>query len=198
MTNTADTGTAQIPMARVETPGRTEHVWSLPVDEPFLEAFLRDLFETHYHELTFGPIVPGAAYELRVPGPARSVTMMDGYLTVHWGTGGHFHLCIGTNYGSKSNPNPPEVIAQRRPGRAELYRSLDKEGHPNSWGFRMFNGAGEQQITIFFPNPFITSDDQLADEADFSRLAVWDHVLATYAGYEPDPLDRMSKGFRLG
>ncbi|MEO0400684.1 MAG: hypothetical protein AAF224_14835 [Pseudomonadota bacterium] len=198
MVEARESAPAQIPMAHVDNDGRTEHVWSLPVDEAFLEAFLRDLFENHYNGLTFGPIIEGAAYELRVPGPARSVSMMDGYLTVHWGAGGHFHLCVGANYGSPSRPNPPALIAHRRPCRAELYRSLDKEGHPNSWGFRMFNGEGEQQITIFFPNPFITEDDQLADEADFSKLALWDHVLKTYAGHESDALDRKSKGFRHG
>ncbi len=188
----------QIPMAQVVNQGRTEHVWSLPVAETFLETFFRDLFDNHYEGLTFGPIVQGAAYELRVPGAAKSITMMDGYLTVHWGTGGHFHLCIGTNYGPKSKPNPPELIAQRRPSRAEIYRSLDKEGYPNSWGFRMFNGSGEQQITIFFPNPFITLADELADEADFSKLSLWEHVLKTYTGHDPDPIDRKSKGFRHG
>lgn len=188
----------KIPMAQVESQGRTEHVWSLPVDERFLEGFFRDLFENHYEGLTFGPIVQGAAYELRVPGPARSVTMSDGYFTVHWGLGGHFHLCLGTNYGPKSKPNPPELIAQRRPSRAELYRSLDKDGFPNSWGFRMFNGSGEQQITIFFPNPFITDDDNLATQADFTRLDMWDYVLKTYTGHEPDEINRKSKGFRHG
>lgn len=189
---------APVPMASVQDGGRTEHVWSLPVHETFLETFLRDLFENHYEGLTFGPIIQGAAYELRVPGPARSVTMMDGYMTVHWGKGGHFHLCLGANYGSKTNPNPPELIAQRRPGRAELYRSLDKEGYPNSWGFRMFNGAGEQQITVFFPNPFLTDDDQLAKDTDFSRLELWDYVLKRYAGHEPDEINRKSKGFGHG
>jgi hypothetical protein len=173
-----------------------EQIWSLPVDEAFLETLLRDAFENHHHELIFGPLIQGAAYELRCPRAPERITCGGGYLTIHWGSGGHFHLCIGTNYGSSSAPNTPELIVQRRPSRAEFYRGLDKSGHPVTWGFRMFNGDGTPQITIFFPNPFLTDADGIADESDFSRLAMWEKFLRTYAGVEPDGLDRKGKGFR--
>ncbi|MFA7638862.1 MAG: hypothetical protein WCY02_06085 [Parvibaculum sp.] len=173
-----------------------EQIWSLPVDETFLEKLLRDAFENHHHELTFGPLIQGAAYELKCPRAPEKITSGGGYLTIHWGAGGHFHLCIGTNYGSPSAPNAPELIVQRRPSRAEFYRGLDKSSHPVTWGFRMFNGDGTPQITIFFPNPFLTDADGMADEPDFSRLAMWEKFLRTYAGVEPDGRDREGKGFR--
>ncbi len=175
-----------------------EHLWSFPLEEAFLEAFFRDLFETHYDKLTFGPIIQGAAYELKAPGAPEKITMMDGYFTVHWGGRGHFHLCIGENKGSPKNPNAPELIAHRRPGRAELFRSLDRHGHPISWGFRMVNGHEEPQISIFFPNPFLNADDQLSDEPNWDRLDFWDYILKQYAGHEPDGLDKAGKGFRHG
>lgn len=188
----------RIPLTEVrdEAGAVKEHVWSLPLEEAFLEGLLRDLFENHYDRLTFGPLIQGAAYELKAPGKPKTVTMRDGYLTVHWGDRGHFHLCIGTNQGPKSRPNSPELIAHRRPSRAEFYRGIDKNGHPITWGFRMFNGKGEPQITVFLPNPFLTDGDQIAEGADWSRLALWDVLLSRYAGHESDGLDRSGKGFR--
>lgn len=186
----------ELPRADVEQNGRRQHVWSLPTDESYLEQLLRDLFEKHYDTITFGPIVPGAAYELKTPGKPDSVTMLDGYLTIHWGAKGHFHLCVGPSYGSPTKANPPEEIARRRPKRAEFYRSLDSEGFPTSWGFRMFNGDGEQQINILFPNPFIGPDDKIADAPDFTRLTVWRDIAHRYAGIPPSEFDSQGKGFR--
>lgn len=173
----------------------TEHIWSLPLEESFLERLLRDAFENHSHELTFGPLIPGAAYELKCPGTPERVSLSGGYLTIHWGARGHFHLCIGTNYGPAASPNPPEVIAQRRPSRAEFYRGIGRDGHPVTWGFRMFNGDVTPQITIFFPNPFLTDADGIAEKPDWTRLAMWEKFLRAYAGVEPDGRDRKGKGF---
>lgn len=187
----------KIPMYTATGPaGRPmEHVWSLSVEEAFLKGFFEDLFGNHYAALTFGPIIEGGAYELRVPGKPDKISFGGGYLTVHWGAKGHFHLCLGTNYGPSKSPNSPELIAQRRPLRAEFFRKLDKDGHPVSWGFRMFNGHMEQTITIFLPNPFLTDADGIAKEPDWTRLALWDELLKTYAGHQPDGLDRLGKGF---
>jgi hypothetical protein len=189
--------TAVIPMvtSRSEDGRPIEDVWPLSLAEADLERFLTALFEDHHDQLTFGPIIQGAAYELRAPGPPKSISVGGGYLTVHWGRGGHFHLCIGENLGPATSPNPPELVAHRRPSRAELFRSRDRRGDPVSWGFRMFNGHGEPQISIFFPNPFITDEDGLADAPDWSRLALWTQVLETYAGQRPDGLDATGQGF---
>lgn len=168
----------------------TAEVWPLPIADDKLEELLRDLFGNHWDKLTFGPMLQGGAYELRCPGEPQSITVSGGYFTVHWGKGGHVHLCIGESSGS------PELIAHRRPSKAELVRGLDKEGLPVTWSLRVENGKGESTLAIFFPNPFITSDDKLADAPDWSRLELWHHVLGTYAGTVPDGRDTASKGFR--
>ena len=182
-----------------EAPGqRKREIWPLPLEEAFLEAFLRELFEAHAEGLTFGPLIQGAAYEFRCPGKPRSVTLFDGYLTIHFGTGGHFHLCIGENQGSPKNPTPPELKAHRKPSKAQLFRGFGRDGKPVSWGFEMWNGQDEPMISIFFPNPFLTDDDRIAETPDFSRLAVWRSIAKTWLNREPEALDEEGKGFGGG
>ena len=132
----------------------TEDRWPAPLDQDWLERFLTDIFETHWQGLCFGPILEGAAYELHPPGKPEKITVRDGYLTVFYGRLGHFHLCIGRNEGAVQQGGEA-LVARRRPGKAEFFRSLDPEGHPRSWGFRMENGAGEPALHLVFPNPFI-------------------------------------------
>lgn len=173
------------------TGGRIEEVWSLPLDEAFLFELYRDLFDKHWADLTWGPIIGGAAYELRCPGKPKSITLLDGYLTVHWGAGGHFHLCIGENRSALA-----DLAERRRPGRCELYRQLDKHEHPISWGLRMFNGQDEPQISIFLPNPFLTVEDGLADQPDWDRLALWSELFPHLTGHALDGRDRLGIGYR--
>lgn len=188
--------TSRIEKQQVRTDdGRIEEVWPLPRDAEFLEGVFRYLFEERYHDFSFGPLIPGAAYELRAPGPPQSVTMSGGYLTVHWGEKGHFHLCIGEPPGPAGNPNPPEVRAHRQPARVELYRRLDKNDLPLSWGLRMFNGHDEPQITVIFPNPYVTRFDKVTDEPDWGRLSLWEDFLPRFTGNEPDGRDRLGRGF---
>ena len=174
---------------------RTREIWPLPLEEAFLETFLRELFEAHAEGLTFGPLIQGAAYEFRCPGKPRSVTLFDGYLTIHFGTGGHFHLCIGENKGSEANPTPPALKAHRRPSKAQLFRGFGRDGKPLSWGFEMWNGKDEPMISIFFPNPFLTDDDRIAEQPDFSRLAVWRSIAKAWLDREPEALDEEGRGF---
>ena len=176
------------------TGGKTE-VWTLPTDEGYLHGLLDDIFRNHWPSIVFGPLIQGAAYEFRCPRAPKSIELFDGYLTVHFG-GGHFHLCIGENLGSESNPTPEDLRKHRRPSRAEFFRGLDRNGAPVNWGFRMFNGKDEPQISIFFPNPFLTDDDGIADSPDWTRLAVWEDVARRYLDRAPDPRDRSGRGFR--
>lgn len=178
-----------IPKTDVE--GRlTAETWPLPLDEEWLEGLFRDLFTNHWQELTFGPMIAGGAYELRCPSEPTSIKVGGGYFTVHWGRGGHFHLCIGESKGS------PELIAHRRPRAVELVRGFDKSGHPVTWSLRAENGHGESTISIYFPNPFLTDVDGIAETPDWSRLALWHKVLDHYAGHKPDGRDNLGKGFR--
>ncbi|MFB2594826.1 hypothetical protein ACEYYB_08230 [Paracoccus sp. p4-l81] len=173
----------------------TEDRWPAPLDQQWLNDFLTDMFDNHWQGLCFGPIIEGAAYELRPPGKPERISLNDGYLTVFYGLNGHFHLCIGRNEGALRQGGEA-LVAQRRPGKAEFFRSLDPEGHPRSWGFRMENGKGEPALSLFFPNPFITPDDRLAETPDWDRLATWDHVRSTYIGLDDGGPDRLSKGYR--
>jgi hypothetical protein len=187
---------AEIPKQRLRaTDGRSEDVWALPKDEGFLWALFADLFFNHYEGLSWGPMLIGAAYELKAPGKPRSVVLSDGFLTVHWGDKGHFHLCIGAIRIPADRPNAAEMIAHRRPGRVEFFRSLDRDGYPYSWGLRMFNGKDEPQITVLFPNPYVTNDDEVTDNPDWSRIEVWEELLPRYTGNAPDGLDRQGRGF---
>src|SRR5437899_6557748 len=123
--------------------------------------------------------------------------MLDVYLTVAFGKS-HFHLCIGPHKGTRASPTPAALARHRRTARAELYRRLDRSGAPVSWGLRLFNGAGEQQITVLLPNPFLDQDsDRSLQTPEWSRLGLWDSLRAHWLGFtELDPADRTGKGFR--
>ena len=177
--------------------GSDQEIYSLPTDSAYLEQLLRHIFDRHWQSIVFGPIIEGGAYEIRCPCKPRSITLFDGYLTVHFGAT-HFHLCIGENLGSESNPTSPELRRIRRTSRAEIVRGFDADGAPISWQLRLFNGDGTPQLNVFFPNPFLTDDDQLAEAPDWSRLAVWDDIATRFLGREQaqDPLDRSGRGFR--
>lgn len=170
--------------------------WDLPLDENFLHAFLSDVFTTHWQGLCFGPLIQGAAYEMRCPGPPSRISLVDGYLTVMFGRGGHFHLCIGENRGPERAPTPPELRAHRRPSKARIFRGYGGDGKPVTWGFEMWNGRNEPMISIFFPNPFINEDDSLAHEPQWSRLATWRAIARRWLGREPEAIDEEGAGFR--
>ena len=170
--------------------------WTLPLDESFLEAFLRDLFENHWRGIRFGPMIQGAAYEWKCPGAPERIGLFDGYLTVMFGNGGHFHLCIGENRGSPANPTDPALVAHRRPSLAQIFRGFDRYAKPLTWGFEMWNGKGENGISVFFPSPFLNDDDTLADPPNFSRLSVWRAIAAKWLGRAPEALDEQGEGFR--
>ncbi|MEV7009254.1 hypothetical protein [Streptosporangium sp. NPDC051022] len=175
----------------VEEPGTgTLHVWALPTDEQTLLALVTDIFTEHWRHIWFGVIVQGAAWEVAAPNAPETISLHDGYVTVDFGRW-HFHLCIGEHTASG-----PELGRIRRCARAEMYRSIGADGSPVSWGVRMFNGRGDQLMTVLLPNPFLSDTQQLLDPPDYDRLAAWDELRATYLGLEPDPLDRTGKGFR--
>lgn len=178
MQEEAAISSANRPWRMIDVDGSASDVFPLPVEEASLEALLRDLFENHWREVTFGPIIEGAAYEFKAPSPPTHIGMFDGYLTIAFGAP-HFHICIGEHKGTPSNPAPPALARHRRTSRAELYRRLDRSGAPVSWGLRLFNGEGEQQITVLLPNPFLDQDsDRCRQTPEWARLALWDSLRA--------------------
>jgi hypothetical protein len=192
--------TASRPSERVtEADGSVLEVFALPTDPDSLEALLRDLFENHWQEITFGPIIQGAAWEMQAASAPTHMGVLDGYITIAFGAP-HFHLCIGEYKGTGGRPASEELARHRRTARAEMYRQLDADGNPTSWGIRLFNGKNEQQITVLLPNPFLSPrNDNILKSPDWSRLALWDRLRARWLGQaEPDPSDRSARQFRHG
>jgi hypothetical protein len=107
-------------------------------------------------------------------------------------------VCIGEHKGTKGNPIDPELARVRRTSRAEFFRRLKADGTPNIWGFQMFNGAAEVQMTVFFPNPYLRSDQKIRRQADWAALEMWDDLRLRYACLESEPKDRSSSGFVHG
>jgi hypothetical protein len=174
----------------VELPGGgTEHRWPLPTDEATLLDLITTVFTDHWEHIHFGIIIEGAAWEVAAPNAPTRITTLDGYATVDFGRW-HFHLCIGEHTASG-----PELGRIRRCSRAELYRGLSKKGTPTTWGLRLFNGRDEQMMTVLLPNPFLTDDQQILQEPDFTRLAAWDALRERFLHLDPDPLDRTGRGF---
>ena len=174
----------------VEECGARFEVFVLPTDEGTLLAILKDCFEEWEH-IRIGPLIPGALWEIRPPCEPR-ITLHDGYATVSF-QDWHFHICIGEHKGAS-----PEISQLRRTSRVELYRRLNREGKPTSWGLRLLNGAGDQQISFMLPSPFLTDDQQIRDEPDWGRLALWDRLRLTYQGIGPDTIESTAPGFRRG
>jgi hypothetical protein len=80
-----------------------------------------------------------------------------------------------------------------------LYRQLNENGTPNSWGLCLYNGKDEQQLTALLPNPFLTREMGIAKEPDWSTLALWDHLRQRWLGLaDPDLFDRSGRGFQHG
>ena len=161
-------------------------VFALPNDEAILLAIFEDCFEEWEH-LHIGPLIQGAAWEIRPPRQPR-IKMMDGYATIDF-QDWHFHICIGEHKAAS-----PELAKRRQTARAELYRRLSND-KPGDWGLRLFNGAGEQQITFMLPNPFLTDEQRIIKDPEWDRLDLWDRLRQKYLGIGPDPLDRSSPGF---
>ena len=174
--------------------GQTLEVFCLETTEEVLLQLLTDLFENHWKSIVFGSLIQGAVFEIRAPNAPRRISFSDGYLTVDFGIW-HFHICIGFHRGSRKHPVSQALAIHRRTAKAEFYRGLDDDGAPTSWGLRLANGKGEQQLTVFLPNPFLTDDDKITATPNWSRLALWDHLRAQYLKLEPEPRDRIAKSF---
>jgi hypothetical protein len=171
---------------------RTEY-FDVECSEATLLALLRECFEEHWSEVIFGPCIEGAVFEGRFSGKP-TISLFDGYATidvpgaVSW----HFHLCVGPHHGSPALPTPPELAQWRRCARAAFFRNLDGKGRASAWGLRMWNGRGEQMLTVFFPNPWIDPARQrYVEQPAWSRLELWMRMRERFAGVpaEPPPAD---------
>ena len=80
--------------------GTTTEYQDMAVAGDEVERLLVELFTEHWAELTVGPLIEGAAYEIQFATPPK-ITMLDGYLTVDTGAW-HFHLCVNDHRGTRS------------------------------------------------------------------------------------------------
>ena len=149
---------------------RTEY-FAVDTSEATLLGLARELFEDHWQHVIFGPCIEGAVFEGRFPERPR-LSLLDGYLTVEVAGGSwHFHLCIGPHEGTAGLPTPPALAEWRRCRRAAFFANLDPAGRPGSWGFRMWNGHGEQMLTVFTPNPWLDPERRrYVDRSEDTRL----------------------------
>ena len=160
--------------------GSTTEYTNIPLTSGRLERLLRELFVEHWREIVFGPCIQGAVFEIRLTEAPRKIAMFDGYLTVDTGAW-HLHLCIDEN---KDAPSP-EIIRQRQTSRAAFFQDSRADGCVRgTWGLRLWNGLGEQMLTVFFPNPYLTDDQHFQKEPDWSRLALWKQLRQKYAEAE--------------
>ena len=175
------------PMVRVEEGDGLVEAWEVGTDEQTLRRLLETILERWWPHCWFCLLIEGAAWELAADSEPQ-VSFEDGYLTVHMGSG-HFHLCVGDHHGA-----PDELAARRRTARAELFRRFHDLA-PVSWGLRLFNGAGEQQLTVLLPNPLLDRHVGLLTPPRWDRLGAWDELRREFVGLAPDPLDRTATEF---
>jgi hypothetical protein len=63
MQEEASISNADRPGRMMDVDGSAVDIFPLPVEEAALEALLRDLFENHWQEIVFGPIIPRRSIE---------------------------------------------------------------------------------------------------------------------------------------
>jgi hypothetical protein len=148
--------------------------------EPSADAMdwlVKLLFEEHWREITVGPCIEGAVFEVRFS-EAPKLSMLDGYLTVNLGPW-HFHLCIAEHKGNRS----PELARRRRVARVALFETRGQRcGGGRSWGVRMWNGFGEQMTTVFLPNPRLSDELRPLPEPNWERLRLWYELRQRFLG----------------
>ena len=160
-----------------ELDGTISEYDDISVEGDRIERLLSELLSQHWADITVGPLIEGAAYEIRFSA-APKVTMLDGYLTVdtgHW----HFHLCVNDHRGTPD----AELARLRRVTRAAFFRTMAGSCVPTVWGLRLWNGRGEQMITVLFPSPYYDEADgfrRLA-EPDWSKTRLWENARTRFS-----------------
>ena len=153
-----------------ELDGTTTEYEEIPVEGDHIERLMTELFTVHWLRITVGPLLQGAAWEIRFTAAPR-VTMLDGYLTVDTGAW-HFHLCVNDTSGP--------ARAARRVGRAAFFRTTGGSCAPESYGLRLWNGLGEQMVTVLFPSPYYDDAMNRLRTPDPGRTAPWEDVRSRY------------------
>jgi hypothetical protein len=159
----------------LEANGTTTRYDEVPVGGDTVERLMTEVFRDHWAVIFAGPVIEGAAWEIRFTSEP-TVSMLDGYLTVDTGAW-HFHLCVNDHRGAAS----PEQARERRVGRAAFFRTDGGTCVPASWGLRLWNGRGEQMVTVYFPNPWLDDAGNRVREPRWDRTALWEELRRGYA-----------------
>jgi hypothetical protein len=145
-----------------------------------MDKLVRLLFEDHWRDITVGPCIEGAVFEVRFSEQPK-LSMLDGYLTVNLGPW-HFHLCIAEHKGNRS----AELRKARQVARVALFETRGAGcGGGRSWGVRMWNGFGEQMTTVFLPNPRLSDEMKLLKEPNWDRLKLWYELRRQFLNEQP-------------
>jgi hypothetical protein len=139
-----------------------------------VEKLLCDLYENHWQEINTTYCIQGAVFEL-FPLQPKKLSMLDGYFTVDTGLW-HIHLCIGDNRSSRSE----EVAQHRKVSKAAFLHTKNGTCTPENWAVRLWNGAGEQMITIFLPNPHLDDNMKRQKEPRWGKLELWNRLIKEY------------------
>lgn len=156
--------------------GTTTEYDEVSVAGDHVERLMTEVFRDHWRQIFAGPIIEGAAFEIRFTAEPK-LSMLDGYLTVDTGAW-HFHLCVNDHRGTPS----PELARLRRVARAAFFRTEGGSCAPESWGLRLWNGRGEQMITVYFPNAHFDDDFRRLREPRWEKTALWADLRRRYAG----------------
>ncbi len=157
-----------------ELDGSTTEYEDISVEGDRIERLLTELFADHWSAITVGPIIAGSAWEVRFTGPPK-LSLLDGYLTVDLGAW-HFHLCVTDTRGGGN----AELARRRRVSRAAFFRTLGGSCTPESCGLRLWNGEGQQMVTVFFPSPFLDDAGNRLGTPDFERRRLWEEFRRRY------------------
>jgi hypothetical protein len=160
--------------------GPAANVRGRTLDElgPVLSLCL-ELFEQHWANITFGPCIRGAIFELALSSKPQ-VFIHDGYVIVDLGSAGHLHLCVASKDG---------VSACARVAFFAGYT----ESHatePVSFGIRFWNGGGQQLLSVFMTARGPAERDEFGIpaglQADERAIEIWQRLRARYCvGDEP-------------
>jgi tRNA threonylcarbamoyl adenosine modification protein YjeE len=174
-------GSARPHVTERELDGSLTEYHEVDVAGDRVERLLTELFTEHWAALTVGPLIQGAVFELRFRERPK-VTLLDGYLTVDVGSAdaGHFHLCVNDH-----RETTPELAAIRRVGRAAFFQTRGGSHVPMTWGLRLWNGRGEQMVTVLFPSAYLSDALERLAEPDWTRLDLWEALRARYARATP-------------
>ena len=163
-----------------ETDGSLTRYDDVSVAGDTVARLVDEVFSRHWADVTFGPVIEGSAWEIRLTAPP-TLSLRDGYLTVDTGAW-HFHLCVG-DHEARGNT---ALATMRRVARAAFFRTDGGSCVPTSWGLRLWNGRGEQMISVFFPSPFYDpATDARRREPDWSRTALWEAMRARWTAATP-------------